>query len=73
MDDYAATFALILDLIFFPTLWLRNGDDTKEVGLSTTVANGGLLGDDLPADIESRIAQVVIAWVVQVVYLLLTW
>ena len=70
LDDRAATFALILDLIFFPTLWLKNGDAPQEVpsvSLSTTV------GDDLPADIETRIAQVVIGWVVQVIYPLLTW
>lgn len=76
LDDYAATLALILDLFFFPTLWLRNGDAAQEVpsvGLSTTVAGGGLLGDNLPADIETRIAQVVIGWLVQVVYPLLTW
>ena len=76
LDDYAATLALILDLFFFPTLWLRNEDAAQEVpsvGLSTTVAGGGLLGDDLPADIETRMAQVVIGWLVQVVVPLLTW
>ena len=77
LDDHAATLALILDLIFFPTLWLRNGDASPVMpsagGLSSTVASGGLLGDDLPADIETRIAQVVIGWIVQVVYPLLTW
>lgn len=77
MDDHAATLALILDLIFFPTLWLRDEDATPKVpsvNLSTTVlAGGSLLGDDLPADIETRIAQVVIGWVVQVVSPLLTW
>ena len=76
LDDHTATLALILDLIFFPTLWLRNGDSSQEVpsgGLSTTVAGGGLLGDNLPADIETRIAQVVIGWLVQIVYPLLTW
>ena len=76
LDDHAATLALILDLFFFPTLWLRNGDAAQEVpsvGLSTTVAGGGLLGDDFPADIETRIAQVAIGWLVQIVYPLLTW
>ena len=76
LDDHAATLALILDLIFFPTLWLRNGDAAQVVpsgGLSTTVAGGGLLGDNLPADIETRVAQVVIGWLVQIVYPLLTW
>ena len=76
LDDHAATLALIFDLIFFPTLWLRNGDATMVPsvgGLSSTGASGGLLGDDLPPDIESRIAQVVIGWIVQVVYPLLTW
>ena len=76
MDDYAATLALILDLFFSPTLWLRNGDAAQEVpsvGLSTTAAGGGLLGDNLPADIETRIAQVVIGWLVQLVCPLLIW
>ena len=73
LDDYAATLALFLDLIFFPTLWLRNGDIVQEVpsvlGLSATVAGG----DDLPAEMETRIAQVVISWIAQLVYPLLTW
>ena len=77
MDDHAATLALILDLIYFPTLWLRNGASAREVstaGLSAAAAaNGGLYGDDLPADIEGRIAQVVIDWLSLIVYPILTW
>lgn len=76
MDDYAATLALILDLFFFPTLWLATGDASREVstaGLSAAAASGALVGDDLPADLETRIAQVVVDWVVQIGPPLLTW
>ncbi|KAF8806884.1 hypothetical protein BYT27DRAFT_7167117 [Phlegmacium glaucopus] len=41
-----------MDLIFFPTLWLRNGE---------------------AATMQTRIAQVAVGWLVQVVYPLLTW
>jgi hypothetical protein len=76
LDDHAATLALILDLIFFPTLWLATGDASQKVstaGLSATAASGELVGDNFPADLETRIAQVVVDWVVQVVSPLLTW
>jgi len=64
LDDYAATLAFILDLFFFPTLWLRNGD---------AGGGGGLSEDGLGAKVQTRIAQVVIGWLVQIVYPLLTW
>lgn len=74
LDDFAATVALILDLIYFPTLWLANDADQDLSSSGMPVASSAADDLGLGANIvDTRAVQVAITWLVQIVCPLLTW